>query len=473
MSRMRVSRRQILQNTALATLLSPVLRKMEAQAAATSPRRVILIFSPNGPMVAAGPATGSESAFTLHDWWKPLERHRADGIFMSHMASTGVGVLAGGGHGIGGQVFDGYGGGYNGNQYLTQGPSIDQVIGRRLEAENRAGIRRSVVWGSGVSDGNGPYVASPGRHIRPEVDPSKAWNDIFSGFVAPAANDAAMKRAAALRARDQSVLDLVNANCAAVKSALGTEGSRLLDDHCTTLRSFERNLVAGLAGNPAAEKCAKPANPGSMIWTDPENVDLQMSKFIELMGATLACELSHVIAFQFGSQGARNRLAASYGVPSSPTADSGDSGPAHHPWTHQGNSEARVTAMRLFQTWYSTQVAALIDKLKNTVDAYGKPLLDSTLVVWASELGGNEKNRDSHQNGSLPVVVFGKGQGLFRTGRYIRGKSPDTGRLGAGYPEAGRDMGRLLISVMQYMGLSDINTVGSTGVTGPLMSLYA
>src|SRR4051812_1022207 len=128
-----LSRRGILQNAALMTLLAPVLRRRDAYGATTSPRRVILIFSPNGPMSASGPAAGTESAFTLHDWWKPLERHKAHGIFLSNMAVTGKGVVSGGGHGLGGQVFSGFGA----DVYDSKGESIDQVIGKRLEAEGR------------------------------------------------------------------------------------------------------------------------------------------------------------------------------------------------------------------------------------------------------------------------------------------------------------------------------------------------
>jgi len=98
-----LSRRGILANAALMTVLAPVVRQLDASAAtATSPRRVILLYSPNGPMSATGPATGSETTFTLHDWWKPLERHKAEGIFLSHMAPTGAGVVTGNGHQLGG-----------------------------------------------------------------------------------------------------------------------------------------------------------------------------------------------------------------------------------------------------------------------------------------------------------------------------------------------------------------------------------
>src|SRR5262249_46371726 len=98
-------------------------------------------------------------------------------------------------------------------------------------------------------------------------------------------------------------------------------------------------------------------------------------------------------------------------------------------------------------------------------------LLDSTMVLWASELGGSPDNTDFHQTSSVPAVLFGNGQGTIKTGRYIHGKSPDLPSSGAGYVQAGRDMAMLLVSLIQYMGLTDVNTVGSTGVTGPLTLL--
>jgi hypothetical protein len=231
---------------------------------------------------------------------------------------------------------------------------------------------------------------------------------------------------------------------------------------------MEKGLGSGIT-SPAAANCARPPNPEERDWRSPENIDAQMAAFTRLIGATFACELSHVIAFQFGAQAARNRLPGKYAVPASPKADSGDSGPAHHPWTHQGASAEKTEALRTFTRFYAEQVAHLLDELENTRDAHGAPLLDSTLVVWASELGGNERNRDAHQTGSLPVMLFGHGQGTFKTGRYLRGRSGETGGGGV---EAGRDMARLLVAAVRYMGV-DVRTVGATGVDGPFAPIYA
>lgn len=464
-------RRTILRHAALAALLTPVLRRRDAQAAPLAPRRLILIFSGNGPIVTTGPASGTETSFQVHDWWRPLDRHRSDAIFVSHLSCTGKDVVSANGHGLGGQLFAGAGAHDN---YSSNAETIDQIIGRRLVAENRAGLRRSVVWGlaKGFTTGEG-FQSTGGRNIIPETDPSKAWTDLFASFVAPAPTaggapaDAALKRAAAMRARDQSVLDIVGSDCARMRDALGAQGMRLLDEHCTTVRGFERNLQSGVLGTGAIASCRKPANPGVSAWTDPENVDAQSAAFAELITTALACEITHVVAFQFSGAAARNRLAAKYGV--GPPKEDASDGPAHHPWTHNTQSPARIAAMQAFTTFYATQVALLVDKLKTTVDATGASLLDSTVVLWGSELGGSEKNPDPHLTGCVPAVWVGKGQNQFKTGRYLRSKTDDKGG-GPGSAEAGRDMARILVSAQQYMGLTD-DTVGTTGVKGPYLPL--
>jgi hypothetical protein len=123
-------------------------------------------------------------------------------------------------------------------------------------------------------------------------------------------------------------------------------------------------------------------------------------------------------------------------------------------------------------TYYATQVALLVDKLKAAKDASGGSLFDSTVVVWAPEHGGHPAMEDPHAPAAVPIVILGKGQGMFKTGRYIRGNAPDLG-TGSGYAEAGRDMGRLLVTMLHYMGLTNVDTVGATGSKGPLASLLA
>lgn len=78
---------------------------------------------------------------------------------MSHMASTGAGKLTANGHALRGQTYGGYDAGANGDQYAQNGETIDQVIGKRLEQEGRAGMVRSLVWGNVANSQSGGRIA--------------------------------------------------------------------------------------------------------------------------------------------------------------------------------------------------------------------------------------------------------------------------------------------------------------------------
>ncbi len=457
-----LSRRRLFSNAALLGLVAPILRKLDAAAApAASIPRVIFLFSPNGPVMASGPASGtSETSFALHEWWKPLEPHRDVGNFFANMANTGAGIVEGHGHGLGGQTFSGTGAG-GGSEYRQKGKTIDQVIASRLVQAGRQGTTPSVVWGNvSVNDagGTGEVFHSGQNGFRPETNCSAAWKQLFASFM-PNPPTGGMPSVDKRLQRDKSVLDFLVKDCTAMRDGLGAEGMRLLDEHCTTLKQIESNLT-----KTAQASCSRPTDPGAKDWKNPGNVDAQCNAFFSLMASSLACELTSVIAYQFGAQGSRNALADSYGVPYSSVVDSQDSGPVHHAWTHQSPGADQTKALKTFYTFYSQQVANLVAKLKTTNDAAGKPLIDSTLVIWHSELGGSPQKPDAHRNASVPMVMFGNAQGAFKTGRFYQGAAPTEG--GTGYQKAGQDMAKILVSAAQYMGFPDIDTVGATGVKG-------
>lgn len=459
-----LSRRKLFRVASLWAFALPVLRQIEASAApAAAPKRLICIFSPNGPMVATGPASGTETGFTLHDWWQPLNRHRDVGLFLSHMAVPGQGTVPGSAHGLGGAAFSGAGA----NGYDIAGPSIDHLIAQRLTQAGRAGLAPSVVWGTSTSatvGGTGePFARGPKQYIAAELNPANAFRQLFSTFQPPAGGGVDPHEKLVYD-RDRSVLSLTRRDCDLLRDSLGVEGAALLEEHCTTLRTLEQRLSTPMA-RPST--CTKPADPGqnSAHWTNPENHPAQVGRFWDLSAAALACELTHVISFQFGPQAARNRLPAAYGVAAAPTQDSGDSGAAHHPWTHNANNATKTAALRTFQRHYSEQVAQLVDRLKTTNDSSGQPLINSTMVLWLSELGGHSTNGDAHITSSSPIILFG-GPSVLRGNRYIHGPSPE-GTTGSGVVEAGRQAARILVSAFRHMGFNDVNTVGSSNVNGP------
>jgi hypothetical protein len=332
-------------------------------------------------------------------------------------------------------------------------------------------LAASVVWGNAnraTAGGTGePFARAANTYVNPETNPSAAFRQLFTGFMPPSAM--VNPREQLLFNRDKGVLAATRADCNRLKDSLGAEGVRLLEEHCSTLSNLEQRLVQPRP--PAASACTVPPDPGQNAthWTNRDNMVGQTDAFWDLTAAALACELTHVVGYQFGGQAARNQLPASLGVPTAPTQDSGDSGPAHHPWTHNAHNDTKIAALRVFYRAYADGVARLIDRLKSTRDVAGQPLINSTMVLWLSEMGGFASNRDNHMTACSPVLVFG-GPNVIRGNRYLRGPSPEA-KTGAGVVEAGRQGARLLVSAFHHMGFTDVNTVGAANVTGPLTTL--
>ncbi len=456
------SRRRLLQQAGLWSVLWPLLRFERAKAQADlAPRRVLIFFSPNGPIMERGPASGSETKFTLGEFWKPLERHQADGLFFTGMHQAGVPF---GEHNEYGHQSAGTGAltarTTEGTNHAT-GPSLDQFIGQELQ---RAGIvtpQRSLLWGlHGLTGHWGPWYEAAGKAVNPVANPYSALAGLLPNIApsnGPRVDPALLRRSAALEA--------ALADCPELRGSLGREGKELLDYHCGNLASLQTSVTEAIA-RPRAPTCERPSSgPDTILPEDApfhhaENVDETMRAFRKLIPLALACDVTRVIGFSFGDTAARFGIPSSYGVPSSAQVDSGDSGPQHHAWTHVYEETAdKHQALRAFTNWYSEQVALVIDELKATPDVGGGTLFDSTVILWTSELGHHPGNPlEPHPNNHVPVLLFGKGQGTISTGRLYDG---------AGEEDSALTLHQLFVSLARYVGLPNVDSFGNAG-TGPL-----
>ena len=118
--------------------------------------------------------------------------------------------------------------------------------------------------------------------------------------------------------------------------------------------------------------------------------------------------------------------------------DDGGSYPYHNSGhsMDQGHIETRKMT--------SKRVANLIHKLKNTNDIYGQPLLDSTLVVYACEIG----HASNHTNKNAPFILAGAG---LQGGRYLNYN--------------GVLWNKVLVSIANILG-DDLTNYGSTDSEG-------
>jgi hypothetical protein len=464
------SRRKVIRQMGAWPLLWPLLRGGRAEAQGAMPTRVIIIYSPNGPIMENGPASGTENAFNIHEWWSPLNPHKADGVFFRGMHQAGVHF---GKHNEYGHQSGGTGAltarATEGTNNAT-GPSIDQFIGQELQKKGVVTPKRSLLWGLHNNAGHwGPWYEAAGKPTPPMMDPYKALADIAPGLKGPGMGGGTPVVDRKLL-RKRFVLDSVYKDCKEMTSGLGSEAKTMLDFHCGNIESLEQSVAKALDGMTSMPvktlDCSAPAKPNTMLAANAnfgaaDNRDELMQAFTDLAALAFSCDVTRVIGLSFGDTASRFAIPAKYMIPDAAKVDSGDAGPQHHAWTHTYNqSPEKRFALKTFYTWYSTKVAALIAKLKATPDANGKPLFDSTLILWTSELGHAEDNNslEPHPNQNIPVMLFGNSQGAFKTNRLFVSDNSKNSTLA---------LHKLFVSVIQHAGLTDVNAFGNQG-TGAL-----
>ena len=89
MANLKLARRTVLTAGPLAFLLGPVIRKATAETD-DSARQFITLFTPNGLNYSDAGPNGSETEFSLGDYYAPLEPHRAEILALSRMHVGGI-----------------------------------------------------------------------------------------------------------------------------------------------------------------------------------------------------------------------------------------------------------------------------------------------------------------------------------------------------------------------------------------------
>ncbi len=450
---MRISRRNLLWQAGLSAAVAPVLFRLgRSHAEVEAPRRVVIIFSPNGPQHQTGPSEGTENDFALHEWWSPLERHRARGVFFRNVHQPGVpfgnvdeyGHQSGAAGALTARATEG--------TKTGTGPSLDQFIGQELEASGIITPRRSLTFGL-YDQARAPFFERGGQPVRPLSNP---YDDLAE--IAPSFNTDGETAVREALARKHFVLDHIYADCKRLHGRLGRAGKEALDRHCADIESLERSVSAAMVPNASCDMPSGPitAQPKEYSFTAREARDELLDAFTELMALSFVCDVTRVVSVSFGSEASRFSIPERYGVPSSPTVDSGDSGPQMHAWTHRPSSDpTTLAAMKIFYNWFSERVAKIIDKLATTLDADGKPLIESTLVLWTSEFGAG----GPHTNANVPVLLFGDSAGRFKTGRHFQAQGDNAQKALVVHD--------LFVSIIRHMGLAHVDRFGNAGM-GPL-----
>jgi hypothetical protein len=437
---MTISRRQFLVGGAsgLAFALPLLHWPSKAFAQESFPKRLLVFFQPNGTKLEKWKPTGGVDNFVLSPLLAPLERHRNKLLVIDGLKLASAAVGPGGPHQrgmatvlTGAEILEGdFVGGDGRKSGWGGGISLDQYLAQRLNSPTRFG---SLELGVVVKDNNPRSrlnYLGPNQPISPESNPVAAHQRIFGNLVGPTEDD----RQVRMR---RSALDAVFADVAALEQRVGSADRLKLERYLESFRQIEKRL----AYVPAAA-CSASAQPPQLAPMSEDDFGDIARIQIDQMVAALACDLTRIGTLQFSS--AVNQVRFTF---------LGMRDQQGHALSHAGdNSATAQTEWERMLTWYSEQLAYLLDGLASVPEGDGT-LLDNTLVLCCSELGrGN-----THSLDNMPFLIAGGAGGALRMGRSMS------------FPDEPHN--NLLVSVLNAMGVEDQVFGDERFCTGPLPGL--
>ncbi|MEI9954357.1 MAG: DUF1552 domain-containing protein [Pseudomonadota bacterium] len=286
------------------------------------------------------------------------------------------------------------------------------------------------------------------RAVAPIASPASAFSTAFgsvSGGGTPMTGGSPMTAPDAALKRRQSILDLVSSEIADVKGRVGANEKAKLDAHLDSIRSLENKLMqtssGSTGGGNAALACGSLSKPPDSSSSHPAIANDLLH--MEILVNALACDITRVGVIQFGSD-----QALQVDLP-------GLQGDQHNGFIHSGASE-NFKSLIAFEAWLATQFANLVTNLKSKPDpdGGGGTLYDSTLVVWARDMG----DAVNHDMKDMRFVLAGGAGGYLKQaagGRYVN--------AGGG---ASNRHERVLLNVLEAMGISDYTGFGDPGFAG-------
>jgi hypothetical protein len=316
---------------------------------------------------------------------------------------------------------------YKSESVLLNGPSMDQIVARKLGAQTQiASMELGLDQPSMVGGCDSGYACAynntmswtgPKTPLPITVNPRTVFERMFGdGDVV----DADTRRRQLMR--QASLLDFVAEDARRFAAGLGAVDKQKLDEYLTAVRDVESRIQLAEAQGAALPKMVRPSGI-------PTSWSAYARMMFDLQVLAMQADLTRVGTFMFG----RENGATSY--PECGVAD------GHHPLSHHMNDPAKLAALTKINTYHMEQVAYYFQRMSETKDGE-KSLLDSTLVLAGASLA--DPNRHEHRD--LPIIVGGGG---LKGNRHIDAKSIP--------------MTNLLLSMMDMLGVEEEKLGDSTG----------
>ncbi len=428
-------------------LLDAMIPAFSRGAASKSPCRMAFVYVPNGIIMDHWTPAVEGDVAPL-----PASLPRVSGHLASYREDISIlaGLTCNGGRALG----DGAGDhGRAGAAYLTAthpkktagkdihtGVSVDQIAAQRIGGQTRfasleLGCEDGVIGGNCDNGYSCAYTNSiswrtPANPMPPEVRPRAIFNRLFGG---EDYEPDPLKRAKEQKYQ-ASILDIVLGEAGRLRSSVGPEDRRKLDEYFYAVRDIESRIQKAEKENATRVMPDFPAPPSSI----PDNMAEHSRLMFDLLTAAFQSDLTRVSTLVMATEQSI-RPYREIGVPE-----------GHHGLTHHQGDKDKIEKVTQINEFHVRQFTYLLQKLKSVRDGEGT-LLDSSMIVYGSGL--SDGNRHLHEN--LPTVIAGRGCGALHPGRHVK------------YP-AETPMANLFLSMLDTMG-AEVEGMGDS--TGRLSNL--
>jgi hypothetical protein len=428
MKSVQFSRRALLR-AAGATLCVPFFLK-RAFAQEQAPPNLVLLMQTNGVNQASfWPKAGSFDSPTLNRLLTdPLIGPKT--TLIKGIDLEKLGNPPGNGHDWG---FHGLYSGYDNQNAAGGGPSIDQVLTKRVDLKRPIKHIHCGVHAADyrlINAGRASFsCAAAGQQLPCELDIYALYTKVFGSLSAPSDDPAEAAAAAAAAARRlqqrQSVLDAVASDLQALQGRLGPKERAKVDAHLTAVRDFELRLSNAAKGSVTdVTACRAPTPFKTGVSTKGQgneaNADVLFKLFMEFIANAVACDMVGLLTFQFG-RGGEHFHYDWLAIP-------GMRPDFHDEIAHKDRDGDAVASSVMVEVgkYYTELVTDLGTRLNSFPQAEGKTALDNSLVVW-----GNEIATGPHGIETYPIVLLGGAAGrLAKTGYIVDSGRQPHHRLG-------------------------------------------
>ncbi len=439
MSKTLLSRRAVLRGTG-ALIALPWLEAMTpaittGAPASKAPLRMAFLYVPNGKRMDAWTPTTEGSDYALTPILEPLKNVKSDVIVFSDLAQRKA-FANGDGPGDHARAMSTFLTGCQARKTagadIRIGVSVDQVAASKVGSATRfPSLEIGCEMGRDAGSCDSGYSCAYSNNLswRGEATPNYKEIDpraVFDRLFGKGTNQGGEQRDLFRR----SILDFVQEDATRLRGQLGATDQRKLDEYLTSIREIEKRLAT-------AREEVKPMEPGVKrpAGFSREKYQDHIRAMADLLVLAFQGDLTRIATFVFANDGS-NRHYRFIEVPE-----------GHHDLSHHGGNKDKLAKIEKINTFHTTQVAYLLEKLKAIPEGAGT-LLDNCMIVYGSGIGdGNRHNHDR-----LPILFAGKAGGTIKTSRHVKfGREVPLNnlylsmldRMNAGVPSLGDSTGRL------------------------------